>query len=187
MIQQLYKAVSVHGLRAKSRISLSMINVNAFIFGPVALMTAAAMAQSSISASQVAELEASASVALADMAFVAQKMSQLEDFKQANFDSIQDFVTSVIYPLGFGELCDTLTNVSSNLGHILDVNAKNGVHCSDEQRNTINAATSCKAPDDITGFVDAVVWPLAIKGFKDTAEKINAQAACLKKLLLTGQ
>ncbi|CEP11998.1 hypothetical protein [Parasitella parasitica] len=163
-----------------------MVNVKALIVGPVTLMTTAVMAQSSINASQVAELEASASIALADMASVAQKMSKLEDFKQADFDSIQDFVSSVLYPLGFGELCDTLTNVSSNLGYILDLNTKNGVHCTDEQRNTINAATSCKANDDISGFVNAVVWPLAIRGFKDTAEKINAQAACLRKLL-TGQ
>ncbi|KAK4520465.1 uncharacterized protein ATC70_007977 [Mucor velutinosus] len=170
-----------------------MVNVKAFILVPVALMTTAAMAQSSVSPAS-AEMEASASAVLADMAFdaeiplnvVLEKMEALEYKAAASFDNLGDFVTSVLYPLGFGQLCDTLLNVSANLGYILDLNTRNGVQCSAENRNVINSATSCKAPDDLTGFVNSVLWPLAISGFKDTAEKINAQASCLKKIL-TGQ
>ncbi|KAL7321828.1 hypothetical protein PS15m_001556 [Mucor circinelloides] len=171
-----------------------MVNVKTLIFVPATIMTTAVMASSSASASQVTELEASASAALADMAMEAQvplnvvleKMEGLDTFKAEGFDDLGDFVTSVLYPLGFGQLCDTLLNVSANLGYILDLNTRNGVQCSAENRNVINSATSCKAADDLTGFVNSVLWPLAIRGFKDTAEKINAQASCLKKIL-TGQ
>ncbi|KAF1796809.1 hypothetical protein V8B55DRAFT_1369147 [Mucor lusitanicus] len=168
-----------------------MVNVKAFILVPVTLMTTAAMAHQSNSVSQAsAEMEAS-SAALADMDIplnvVMEEMEALNDFKAAaTFDNLGDFVTSVLYPLGFGQLCDTLLNVSANLGYILDLNTRNGVQCSAENRNVINSATSCKAPDDLTGLVNSVLWPLAIRGFKDTAEKINAQASCLKKIL-TGQ
>ncbi|OAD06003.1 hypothetical protein MUCCIDRAFT_155212 [Mucor lusitanicus CBS 277.49] len=153
------------------------------------------MAQSSaVGASQVAELEASASAALADMAMEAEmplnivldKMEKLDEYKAADFDNLGDFVTSVLYPLGFGQLCDTLLNVSSNLAYILDLNTRNGVQCSAENRNIINNASSCKPADDLSGFVNSVLWPLAIQGFRDTADKINAQASCLKKIL-TGQ
>ncbi|CAO0791147.1 unnamed protein product [Mucor circinelloides] len=171
-----------------------MVNIKTLIFIPATLMTTAVMASSSASASQVTELEASASAALADMAMeaeiplnvVLEKMEKLDTVKAADFDDLGDFVTSVLYPLGFGQLCDTLLNVSANLGYILDLNTRNGVQCSAENRNVINSATSCKAADDLTGFVNSVLWPLAIRGFKDTAEKINAQASCLKKIL-TGQ
>lgn len=170
-----------------------MVNVKAFILVPVTLMTTAAMAQSSASQAS-AELEASASAALADMALdaeiplnvVLEKMEALDGYKAAAFDDLGDFVTSVLYPLGFGQLCDTLLNVSANLGYILDLNTRNGVQCSAENRNIINSASSCKAANDLTGLVNSVLWPLAIRGFKDTAEKINAQASCLKKIL-TGQ
>lgn len=171
-----------------------MVNVKALIFVPATLMTTAVMAQSSASGSQVAELEASASVALANMASVAnipmdvilQKLEKAEDYKETAFDGIGDFVTSVLYPLGFGELCGLLTDASNNLGYILDLNTKNGVHCSEETRNIISNATSCKSPDELSGLVSAILWPLAIRGFKDTALKIDAQTSCLKKLL-TGQ
>ncbi|KAL9549774.1 hypothetical protein MBANPS3_005035 [Mucor bainieri] len=174
-----------------------MVNVKAFILVPVTLMTTTAvMAQSSgvsQQQQQAAEMEASASVALAEMMadvplnVVMEKMEALDDYKAAAaFDGLGDFVENVLYPLGFSQLCDTLLNVSANLGYILDLNTRNGVQCSAENRNVINSATSCKAADDLTGFVNSVLWPLAIRGFKDTAEKINAQASCLKKIL-TGQ
>lgn len=171
-----------------------MVNIKTLIFVPATLMTTVVMASSSASASQVIEPEASASAALADMAMeaeiplnvVLEKMEKLDTVKATGFDDLGDFVTSVLYPLGFGQLCDTLLNVSANLGYILDLNTRNGVQCSAENRNVINSATSCKAADDLTGFVNSVLWPLAIRGFKDTAEKINAQASCLKKIL-TGQ
>ncbi|KAL9543707.1 hypothetical protein MBANPS3_007983 [Mucor bainieri] len=174
---------------------ITMVNIKAFICVPIAFMATAVMAQSSAaSVSQATELEASASAALADMAMEAEmplnlvldKMEKLDEFKVADFDNLGDFVTSVLYPLGFGQLCDTLLNVSSNLGYILDLNTRNGVQCSAENRNVINRATSCKPADDLSGFVNSVLWPLAIKGFRDTADKINAQASCLKKIL-TGQ
>ncbi|KAL9547932.1 hypothetical protein PS6_006877 [Mucor atramentarius] len=177
-------------MRAKRHVVVVVADAVAAKNVPVTVMTTAVMAQSSASQA-AAELQASTSAALADMTLEAEVplnvvLDKADQYRAADFDNLGDFVTSVLYPLGFGQLCDTLLNVSANLGYILDLNTRNGIQCSAESRNVINSATSCKAADDLIGFVNSVIWPLAIRGFQDTAEKINAQASCLKKIL-TGQ
>jgi hypothetical protein len=107
-----------------------VVTVKALIFIPVILMVTAVMANGS----QVAELEASVSVAQANMDFAAnilmnilQKLEKVENYKETTSDGIGGFIISTLYSFSFGKLCGILTNVNNNLGYILDFNIRNGV------------------------------------------------------------
>jgi hypothetical protein len=173
---------------------LSSIILSAFVLAEEVAPPAAVCApdNNSVSSSSSGTLNEDAlTAALAQVSAILATNSLLErknnPFPGLSLDNLASFVGTAVAPIGFDRLCDSLSSVSENLGHLLDGYAIQGVRCSNEIRNTINNAMECRNIDEGANLAAQLLQPLAIDALQSISEKINAQTLCLQSLLNDGK
>jgi hypothetical protein len=100
---------------------------------------------------------------------------------------LASFVNTAVAPIGLDKLCDSLSSVSENLGHMLDRYTIRGLQCSNDIRNIINSAMDCSNIDEGSDLVAQFMRPRAIEALQSTSYKINAQTLCLQSMLNDGK
>lgn len=143
-----------------------------------------ASASASPSASPSASASASFSVSSNIKKILSEQASITKQSDEHGLNSSTGIIVDVLWPLAFNTICKSLSDISEDLGHILDrYTGPNGMECTNEQRNIINSPQGCSNADGATNFVTQLLWPLAFQGIIDTTKRIDAQTQCLRKFL----
>jgi hypothetical protein len=102
------------------------------------------------------------------------------------YDGTNTILDDILWPVGFNSICRSLSNISADLGHILDrYTGPGGAVCTNEQRIKIDTPSGCSNADKTTNLVNHIIWPLAFQGLAETSDKIAAQTTCLLTILTT--